>query len=161
MTSVRRHYGVMKQHRGRQWVRDTIRRSCFVTTMNLPHARCRFMQQFLWRSVCGCTFQGNAATNYRCTCNGKLNYVFVSRSFLSATVCLKELLESDSICEIYAQMKKGRFLTHSVYFITRELTKTTPLSGEFLPLGGTCRSRFTYQIYRVQLHSFQNYCRGF
>jgi len=26
---------------------------------------CRFIQQFLWRSVCGCIFQGNAATNYR------------------------------------------------------------------------------------------------
>jgi len=26
---------------------------------------CRFIQQFLWTSVCGRIFQGNAATNYR------------------------------------------------------------------------------------------------
>jgi len=25
----------------------------------------RLMQHFLWRSVCGCIFQGNVATNYR------------------------------------------------------------------------------------------------
>ena len=50
---------------------------------------CRFIQQFLWRSVCGCIFQGSTATNYRWS--GKFNYVFVGRLFLSATV--KELLQ--------------------------------------------------------------------
>ena len=37
---------------------------------------CRFMQ-FLWRSVSGCIFQGNAVTNYRWS--RKFNYVFVGR----------------------------------------------------------------------------------
>ena len=35
----------------------------------------------------------------------QLNYMCVGRQFLSATV--KELLKSDSICQSYAQMKKG------------------------------------------------------
>jgi len=33
---------------------------------------CRFIKQFLWRSVCSCIFQGNVATNYRWS--GKFNY---------------------------------------------------------------------------------------
>ena len=28
-------------------------------------SHCRFIQHFLWRSVCGCIFQGSAATNYK------------------------------------------------------------------------------------------------
>jgi len=32
---------------------------------------------FLWRSVCGCIFQGSAATNYRW--RGKFSYMFVGR----------------------------------------------------------------------------------
>ena len=59
--------------------------------------------QFLWRSVCGCIFQGNAATNYGWS--DKFKYVYVGRQFLSVTV--EELLKLDSICERYPQMKKG------------------------------------------------------
>jgi len=43
-------------------LKDTTRISCFATTMKLP-MHCRFIQQFLWRSVCGCIFQGSAAAN--------------------------------------------------------------------------------------------------
>jgi len=38
---------------------------------------CRFIQQFLWRSVCGYIFKCIAATNY--IWSGKFNYVFVGR----------------------------------------------------------------------------------
>jgi len=43
-------------------LKDTTRISCFATTMKLP-MHCRFNKQFLWRSVCGCIFQGSAAAN--------------------------------------------------------------------------------------------------
>ena len=37
---------------------------------------------------------------------------------------MKELLRSDSICQSYAQMKKGLvFLTHSVYIIARAINE--------------------------------------
>jgi len=95
-------------------VRDITRISCFVTTMKLRHA----LQIYSTVSVKKCMwlhFQSSAATNY--SWSGKFNYLFVGRQLLSATV--KELYKLDSICESYAQVKKGPVLSASLYVSKR------------------------------------------
>ena len=52
--------------------------------MKLPHAL-HFIQQFLWRNVCGCIFQANAATNYRWS--GKFNYTLLLQVALLLQRC--------------------------------------------------------------------------
>ena len=65
---------------------------------------CRFIQQFPWRSVRGCIFQGNAATNYRWSIQlrvcGQIIYVCNSERIILES-------DTDSICKSYAQRKKG------------------------------------------------------
>jgi len=67
----------------KKWVKDITIISCFVTTIKLPHALRIYSTVFLWRSVCGCIFKDNAATNL-----GKMgnSIIFVCRLFMSATV---------------------------------------------------------------------------
>jgi len=69
MTSLWRREAALKKS-----VRDITIISCFVTTINLPHALQIYSTVFLWRSVCGCIFQGSAATN--CRRSGKFSCVF-------------------------------------------------------------------------------------
>jgi len=59
MTSLWRREAVLKMS-----VRDITIIFCFLTQWTY-RMHCRFTQQFLWRSVCGCIFEGSAATNYR------------------------------------------------------------------------------------------------
>ena len=68
----------------------------------------------MWRSVCGCIFQGNAATNNRWS--GKFNHTFVGRQVLFAA--MKELLKSDSIVKVMLKWKKVQFFSDSqcIYF---------------------------------------------
>ena len=71
MTSLWRSGAALKKT-----VRHITSISCFVTTIKLLHAL-QIYSTFLRRSVCGCIFQGSAATNYKWS--GKFNYVFVGR----------------------------------------------------------------------------------
>jgi len=78
--------------------------------MKLPHALQICSIVFVKMSM-RLFFQGSAATNYGQS--ETLNYAFVGRLFLSATV--KKLLKSDSILRKLCSNENGPvFLTHSV-----------------------------------------------
>jgi len=59
MTSLWRREAASKKS-----VTDITRISSFVTAMKLPHALQIYLTVFV-KKLCGCIFQGNAATNYR------------------------------------------------------------------------------------------------
>jgi len=109
MTSVWRHYDVVNDHWRRQY--NEISNYC---------CHCRFIQQFLWRSVCGCIFQGNATTNWmkwqiQLCVSGQIISISNSGRIIKIGEYLRKLNSNE----------KGSsfFLTHSVH--STELTLST------------------------------------
>jgi len=104
MTSLWRREAASKQS-----VRDITSISCFVTTMKLTHAL-QIYSTVLRRRVCGCIFQGSAATKVKleiklCVCG---QIISVCNSEIIIKIRVQYLLK---LCSIE---KRSSFLTHSV-----------------------------------------------